>query len=151
MSLPLAFAGYSNKALVSVLGKRTGISFNDAKAAARTVRALWFMRQIGTEWVSIMDLQKLGAGQWNNLKWSVPDGVRKGWIDQVPRNNGFIYRINATGVKIIEEADRYVQEEYERSLKKCTAYRMKHQIKRYTAANTYTWRDLIAPLPSIPA
>lgn len=124
------FAAYSNRALIAVLGRRMGLPFKIARSKSRTIRALWFMRQLGGGWLSLTDLASAGAGTWRAMKWLVPDGVKDGFIEETIFDGWKTtrYKITATGIRLVEEADRFVREEMERSLLKCSAFRAKHGI-----------------------
>lgn len=122
---PMAFAGYSMNVLIGVIAKRLNIPFWTSKSSARVVRVLWFMRMMGDGWVSQSELADIGAGRWQTLRWTIPDGVKDGLIEEMQVDRLIKFKPTEAGKAFIIEADRYVIEEHQRSLSKIEAWKQR--------------------------
>jgi len=128
---PLVFAGYSRRFLIRTLSN--SIPFDIQRSGARSVRVLWFMREMGSGWVGTQDLRKIGAGQWKALQYAIPDLVKDDLIDEIKliRKNGqpySKYKINTSGKAILEAVEQHVQAEYDKAVERIAAFREQHGI-----------------------
>lgn len=127
----LPYTGFGRKFMIHRLAKRLNMHHTIIRAKARQIRILWFLYRIGNVWVSYTELCQLGAGQWHELKYSIPDCVTDGLIEQIQvgsSGNRFKYKITKEGLKVLKESIKYIQEEYDREVAKIDKYRDKHGI-----------------------
>lgn len=76
------------------------------------------------------DLSLIGAGQYKALQYAIPDLLKEGLIDefQITRKGGSIkktYKINTLGLKLLQDAENHVQEEYAKAVDRTSAFKTK--------------------------
>lgn len=91
------------------------------------------MRQMGGGWLTLRDLSLIGAGQYKALQYAIPDLLKDGLIDefQITRKGGSIkktYKINTLGLRLLQDAENHVQEEYAKAVDRTSAFKTKWNI-----------------------
>ena len=126
------FVAYSRRFLISRLNHN--VTYNISRSGARSLRVLWYMREMGGGWLTFRDLSLIGAGQYKALQYAIPDLVKDELIDQIDitRKSGRIknnYKINTSGIKLLVAAENHVGEEYQKAIEKISDFRKKWNIQ----------------------
>lgn len=121
---PLTLVANSRLVMMRLLIKRNGLAYPDANMKSRVIRVLWYMREMGDEWVSVADLMKVGAGRSRHYRFTMPDGVKCGVWDVMEVGETRVkYRINDFGRRYLADSEAMIFEEMQRALKKVNGWK----------------------------
>lgn len=121
---PLSMVAHSRLVIIKRLVQRNGLTYPEANMKARLIRILFYMREMGDQWVSVTDLVKVGAGKNRDYRYMMPDGVKCGiWEEMLVSEKRHKYRITEFGKQYLADSEALILEEMENSLKKIRGWK----------------------------